>query len=45
MIPARSNRRLYSAITGNAPNALSALDGPYTARCPRIATVCHYPVA
>ena len=32
MIPARSNRRLYSAITGNAPNTLSTLDGPYTAR-------------
>lgn len=31
VIPTRSSRRLNSATTGNAPNALSTLDGPYAA--------------
>ena len=39
MIPTRSSRRLNSATTGNDPNILSTLDGPYTARCPRMAPV------
>ena len=39
MIPTKSSRRLNSATTGNDPNILSTLDGPYTARCPRTAPV------
>lgn len=36
IIPTRSRRRENSATTGNAPNALSTLDGPDAARCARI---------
>ena len=44
MIPTRSSRRLNSATTGNDPNILSTLDGPYTARCPRMAPVWQPPL-
>src|SRR6266545_2004720 len=47
MIPARSSRRHKSAITGNAPNALSTLGAPNWARSRargRIGEPCHIPV-